>query len=116
MVCVVGVLFVGVVGLGGVVILFAFLFVRVCMFEVGIVFLFVVFMLMMVFRVWMLRKIVLCDWFLMWLGGVVAAGGACGASVVGGAFLDVVLREVLMYVIGFVVLVVGGKDVVDSVW
>jgi uncharacterized membrane protein YfcA len=76
--------------------------------------LFVAFTPTMALRVWMLRKIVPRDRFPTRLGGVAAAGGACGASVAGGALLDVVPREALTYVIGLVALVAGGKDVADS--
>ena len=112
--CVAGALLVGAVGLGGVVILPALLLARACTPEVGIVSLFVAFTPTMALRVWMLRKIVPRDRFPTRLGGVAAAGGACGASVAGGALLDVVPREALTYVIGLVALVAGGKDVADS--
>ena len=112
--CVAGALLVGAVGLGGVVILPALVLARACTPEVGIVSLFVAFTPTMALRVWMLRKIVPRDRFPTRLGGVAAAGGACGASVAGGALLDVVPREALTYVIGLVALVAGGKDVADS--
>jgi len=112
--CVAGALLVGATGLGGVVILPALLLARACAPEVGIVSLFVAFTPTMALRVWMLRKIVPRDRFPTRLGGVAAAGGACGASVAGGALLDVVPREALTYVIGLVALVAGGKDVADS--
>ena len=112
--CVAGALLVGAVGLGGVVILPALLLARACTPEVGIVSLFVAFTPTMALRVWMLRKIVPRDRFPTRLGGVAAAGGACGASVAGGALLDVVPREALTYVIGLVALVAGGKDVAAS--
>ena len=81
--CVAGALLVGAVGLGGVVILPALLLARACTPEVGIVSLFVAFTPTMALRVWMLRKIVPRDRFPTRLGGVAAAGGACGASVAG---------------------------------
>ena len=85
--CVAGALLVGAVGLGGVVILPALLLARACTPEVGIVSLFVAFTPTMALRVWMLRKIVPRDRFPTRLGGVAAAGGACGASVTGRVLL-----------------------------